>query len=122
MDNLHETMRQILAFRDQRDWAQFHTPRNLVAALVVEAGELQETMLWKSDEEVRDYLSSPRGKTELSGEIADVLIFALLLCHAVGIDPIDAIKNKIHQNAEKYPVELSRGKSSKYTRLKPDSE
>jgi len=122
VDNLHETLQQILAFRDEREWAQYHTPRNLVAALVVEAGELQESILWKSDEEVSDYLRSPQGKADLAGEIADVLIFSLLLCHAVGIDPIDAIKEKIQQNAEKYPVELSRGKSLKYTQLKPDAE
>ena len=76
----------VLAFRNERDWAQFHTPRHLSAALAVEAAELQELLLWKSDDEVQDLIQSSAGHEDLSDEVADVLIYALLLCDAANID------------------------------------
>jgi dCTP diphosphatase len=118
VSELSELIRQILAFRDERNWKQFHTPRNLAAAIAIESGELQELMLWRTDEDVRDFRSSPEGKKKLSAEIADVLIYGLLLCDAISIDAADAIREKIIQNEQKYPVDLSRNRSTKYNELK----
>jgi NTP pyrophosphatase (non-canonical NTP hydrolase) len=118
MDKLDSIMKEILTFRDERDWKQFHTPRNLTAALAIEAAELQELLLWKSDQEVDAYLDDLSNRKRVSNEIADVLSFALLLCHATGIHPVVAIHDKIKLNAKKYPVQLSKGKATKYTELK----
>ena len=117
MDSLNDTIAAIVEFRDERDWAQFHTPRHLAAALAVEAAELQETMLWKSDQEIADLLRSLSGRTDVSREIADVLIFALLFCHAVGLDPLASIRSKLEENARKYPPELAKGSAKKYSHL-----
>ena len=117
MDSLNDTLQAILAFRDDRDWSQFHTPRNLAAALTIEASELQETMLWKGEDEVRALLSEPRTKSQVQREIADVLIYALLLCHATGVDPINAVEEKLRENATKYPVHLAKGRATKYSGL-----
>ena len=115
-------VKQILAFRDERDWAQFHTPKNLAAALAVEAAELQELMLWKGKEEVDHLISSKNGHVKLSDEIADVLIYALLFCDAAGIDPDAAVRIKLKKNAEKYPVDLAKGSAKKYTEFSDDGE
>ena len=117
MDSVSETVAAIVAFRDERDWAQFHTPRNLAAALAIEAAELQEIMLWKSDHEVDVLLADPKGRQELQEELGDVLIFALLLSQSCGIDPLKAVQEKLAVNAAKYPVGKSRGVSTKYTDL-----
>ena len=119
---LSPLVKQILAFRDERDWAQFHTPKNLAAALAVEAAELQELMLWKGEEEVDHLVSSKNGHVKLSDEIADVLIYALLFCDAAGIDPDAAVRIKLKKNAEKYPVDLAKGSAKKYTEFSEDSE
>lgn len=105
---LSALVKQILAFRDERDWAQFHTPKNIAAALAIEAAELQELMLWKSEEEVADLVDSNQGNGDLSDEIADVLIYALLFCEAVEVDPLVAIRIKLKKNAKKYPVPVSK--------------
>ena len=108
---------ELVAFRDARDWAQFHTPRQLAAALAIEAGELQQVMLWKTDAEVTAELSKGSLMPEIGDEIADVLSFALLLAHDLGLDPADLIRNKIKNNEERYPAEKSRGRSTKYDKL-----
>jgi NTP pyrophosphatase (non-canonical NTP hydrolase) len=118
MHELQDLLQKIVGFRDQRNWKQFHSPRNLAAALAIEAGELQETMLWKTDHEVTELLETAEGRTSIAREIADVLIYSLLLCDATGIDPMTAIGEKLVENEHKYPAELSRGKPSKYTQLK----
>ena len=117
MSDLSELTKEIVAFRDERDWAQFHTPRNLATALAIEVAELQEAMLWKTDSGVAELVASKAGHASLSEEIADVLIFALLFCHGAGIDPGRAVQIKLEKNAEKYPVELAKGRSVKYDAL-----
>ena len=114
---LKALIEEIVAFRDERDWKQFHTPQNLAAALAIEAGELQEEMLWKDEVEVADLLASQQGHGRVSDEIADVLIFSLLFCEAAGIDPAASIRIKLKKNAEKYPVGRSKGSAKKYTEL-----
>ena len=105
----------VLAFRDARDWKQFHTPKNLSAALAIEAGELQETLLWKTDEQISDVLTVPEGREKIADEIADVMLYAMLFADATGIDPSDAIIRKLEKNNVKYPVEWSKGSIRKYT-------
>jgi len=117
MDSIGELLSEILAFRDARNWGQFHTPRHVAAALSIEAGEVQELMLWKTDAEVLDFLGSLKGKRRVAEEIADVLIYAFLLSHEVGVDPAEAVLRKLQQNARKYPVSLSKGRAAKYSEL-----
>jgi NTP pyrophosphatase (non-canonical NTP hydrolase) len=112
LDSLTET---IVRFRDERDWEQFHTPKNLAAALSVEVAELQETMLWKTDDEVDELLKDPSGRQRVAHEIADILIYAMLMAQATHIDPAEAIRSKLEENAIKYPVDKARGNAKKYT-------
>ena len=114
---LSPLMNQILACRDERDWVQFHTPRNLATALAVAVAELQELMLWKGEVVVDHLVSSKNGHSKLSDEIADVMIYALLFCEAAGIDPEAAVRIKLKKNGEKYPVEKAKGSAAKYTEL-----
>jgi len=113
-DRLSDLIKAIVAFRDARDWAQFHTPRNLSSAISIEAAELQETMLWKTDAEVEALASSPVS-AELRHEAADVLIYTLLLCDVLRIDPALAVREKLDLNARKYPVDRAKGRADKYT-------
>jgi NTP pyrophosphatase (non-canonical NTP hydrolase) len=121
MDRLGNIIAEIVRFRDEREWSQFHTPKNLATALSIEAAELQELMLWKTDREVAELLATGDGKAQLTAEVADVLIFSLLLCERVGVDPVDAMRLKLRENAAKYPVELAKGNATKYSHLKADT-
>jgi len=109
-----QLQQHVLAFRDARDWKQFHNPKDLAAAIAIEAGELQEKFLWKSQEE--SYLI---GKTdpEVAHEMADVLANLLLLADACAIDLGKACMEKLEHNKKKYPVEKSKGNNTKYTKL-----
>jgi NTP pyrophosphatase (non-canonical NTP hydrolase) len=109
--------KEVVGFRDERDWKQFHDPKNLSIGLSVEAGELLELFLWKTETEVEKSLASAKGKERLAEELADVFIFVLYMCEACGIDLSDAVKNKIAMNAKKYPKEKSTGSSKKYDEL-----
>ena len=116
-DSFPSVLSDILAFRDARGWRQFHTPRHLAAAIAIEAGELQEPMLWQSDDGVRDALAEGELREKLADELADVFIFSLLLSHQLGLDPVATIRAKLVKNALRYPVEKSRGNATKYTDL-----
>jgi dCTP diphosphatase len=116
-DSLEDLLGEIRSFRDAREWERFHTVRQLAAALSVEAAELQETMLWKTDDEVTASLGDDPFRARVGHEIADVLIYSLLLCHACGLDPAAVIRTKLRLNAEKYPLDLARGSAKKYTEL-----
>src|SRR5687768_10993814 len=105
-DSIADLLHEIRTFRDAREWERFHTVRHLAAALSVEAAELQEALLWKTDDEVNASLEDNAFRTRLGYEIADVLIYGLLLCHGCGLDPTSVIRAKLKLNAEKYPVEL----------------
>ena len=117
VDRSQEILNALLAFRDARDWKQFHTPRQLAAALAIEACELQQAMLWKTDAEVEAGLADGTLKGELGDEIADVLSFALLLAHDLGLDPVELIAGKLARNEQRYPVDKSRGRATKYDKL-----
>ena len=120
--SLNELLLEILRFRDARDWEQFHTPKNLAAALAIEAAEVQEVFLWKTDEEAGNLIHSLKGNKRLEEEIADVLIYTLLLSYETGVNPVQAIQRKLVKNARKYPVELSKGNASKYSDLQARDE
>ncbi len=112
---LEDLTRQIVEFRDERDWKQFHSPKNLAASISIEAAELLECFQWSSDETIAGDVEKRRG--EIEEEIADVLIYALLLAHDTGIDPAEAVRRKLAKNGAKYPAEKAKGKREKYTEL-----
>lgn len=114
MVNLDELTRQVLAFRDERDWSQFHSLRNLIVSLNLEAGELLELTQWKSDEEIAALPHDLHGREALEDECADVLLYLLLIAERAGIDLDSAARAKLVKNAAKYPVERFRGSSRKY--------
>jgi NTP pyrophosphatase (non-canonical NTP hydrolase) len=114
---LAEIVAAVGRFRDDRDWAQFHKPKDLAAAIAIEAGELQERFLWKTDAEVDRDLADAAKKAGVAEEIADVVMFAMLLSDRLGIDLAEAIAAKLAANAKKYPVKLARGNARKYTEL-----
>ena len=114
---LAELVDAVCRFRDARDWAQFHTPKNLAAATAIEAAELQERFLWKTDAEVDQDLADAAKKAGVAEEIADVVMFAMLLSDRLGIDLAEAIAAKLAANEQKYPVKLARGNARKYTEL-----
>jgi len=114
---LADLVEAVAAFRDDRDWAQFHTPKNLAAATAIEAAELQERFLWKTDAEVDQDLSDPAKRSGVADEIADVVMFAMLLADRLGIDLAEAITTKLAANEQKYPVVRARGNARKYTEL-----
>ena len=112
MDNdLQDLLNKLIRFRDERDWAQFQTPKNLALSISLEAAELLEHFQWTTE----DQDISPDKRDKMAEEVADILIYLLLFAHKLNIDPVQAAHNKIAQNAQKYPQELVRGKSAKYT-------
>jgi NTP pyrophosphatase (non-canonical NTP hydrolase) len=112
LDQLRDALR---AFTAARDWERFHSPKNLAMALSVEASELLEVFQWLSEADSRNL--DPAAKDRASEEIADVLLYLLLLSDGLGVDPIAAAERKMAANAKKYPVEKARGNSRKYTEL-----
>lgn len=117
-DSLKDLTAAIRRFRDERDWSQFHTPKNLAAAIAIEAAELQEQFLWKTDSEIERNLKGGPKREAVVEEIADVLMFALLLADRLDIDVAKAIADKLAANELKYPVALARGNARKYTELR----
>lgn len=112
MDYQH-MLQQLLQFRDERDWKQFHNTKNLAIAISIEAAELNELFLWKDVD-----ASETVDLAKIKEELADVLSFAFLLAEKHGLDPFEIVSEKIQQNALKYPVDKAKGKSDKYTDLK----
>ena len=106
---------KIIAFRDERDWQQFHHPKDLAMALAIEAAEVLEVFRFKSPEQIDAERS--QWKQALGEELADCLYFVLLLAHDAEIDLPQAMEAKMQKNALRYPVALSRGKNLKYDRL-----
>ena len=107
--------RRVLRHRDERQWAQFHTPKELAISLCVESGELLSLMQWKSPAEVEQVIAAKR--TQVQDELADVLHSVLLLASDLEVDLGEALVQKLKKDAEKYPVAKARGKNVKYTDL-----
>lgn len=114
-DSLADLAQQLDRFAKDRDWQQFHSPKNLASALVVEAGELLEHFQWLTEEQSR--CLPPEKRDAAGAEVADVLLYLIQLASALGIDPIAAAQAKLKLNAQKYPVDLARGSSAKYDQL-----
>ena len=114
---ISELRERVLAFVREREWEQFHAPKNLSMALAAEAAELMEHFLWSSPEESRSVAADPAKRAKIAEELADVVIYALEFANATGLDVAASIESKIAANAKKYPVEKSRGRSAKYTEL-----
>lgn len=108
---------RVLAFAREREWEQFHSPKNLSMALAAEAGELMEHFLWAESRDSAAVLGDPKKRGKIEDELADVVIYALEFANIGGIDLAKAIEAKLAQNAVKYPVEKARGNSAKYTEL-----
>ncbi len=114
---LAEIKARVLAFARERDWEQFHAPKNLSMALAAEAGELMEHFLWSTAESSRSAITEPARRAKIEEELADVVIYALEFANMTGIDLAAAIERKMAANAAKYPVEKARGRADKYTEL-----
>jgi NTP pyrophosphatase (non-canonical NTP hydrolase) len=114
-DRLEALRERLRAFVAERDWDQFHNPKNLAMALVAEAGELVEHFQWLTPEQSERL--APEVRAEVALEIADVLLFLLQLCDRLDIDPVQAAQRKLALNAQKYPVHKARGRAAKYDKL-----
>ena len=114
-DRLADVTAKVIRFRDERDWKQFHDPKNLSEAICVESAELLEKLLWKTCEQTQSLDQAELGA--ISEEVADVMIFLLCLCDALQIDLLDAVESKLEINRAKYPPDKARGTAKKYTEL-----
>jgi len=110
--NISEIQNQLKKFAIERDWEQFHTPKNLAMALSVETSELVEIFQWLNVEESNS--PNQRQIEEINSEVADIAMYLLRFCSVLGIDLEKAIESKLERNAEKYPVNLSKGNAQKY--------
>ena len=109
MTDIEEIIQTLIEFRNERDWEQFHNPKDLALAINVEAGELLELFLWKNAEDAN--------KEKIKEELADVFAFAFLLAEKYGFDVKEIVLEKIKKNAEKYPVDKAKGTAKKYNEL-----
>lgn len=114
-DSLQALTQRLEQFAKERDWEQFHSPKNLASALVVEAAELLEHFQWLTEDQSRQL--EPAKRDAVATELADVLLYLLQLSAAVGVDLVAAAQAKLQANAQKYPVHLARGSSRKYDEL-----
>jgi NTP pyrophosphatase (non-canonical NTP hydrolase) len=109
MDSIKTVISEIINFRNERDWEQFHNSKDLALAISIEAGELNELFLWKNSEDVNI--------DKLKEELADVLTFSFLLAHKHNFDIKEIISDKLKTNAMKYPVNKAKGTAKKYDEL-----
>lgn len=119
-DSLAELTARVREFAEERDWEQFHSPKNLSMALIVEAAELVEHFQWLSRQQSRELDEKQHDAVSL--EMADVLIYLVRMADRLDIDLLRAARKKIKINAKKYPVEQSIGKADKYTSYPPEQE
>lgn len=110
MDALIQKLRK---FADERDWEQFHSPKNLSMALVVEASEIMEHLQWLTEEQSRNL--DPDTRQKLKDEIGDVQIYIARLADQLGISPLEAAYEKLKKNKKKYPIDKAKGSAKKYT-------
>ena len=107
-----ETKDAIISFRDERDWRRFHNPKDLAISLSLEAAELLENFQWSSYEEAMD-----KNRCNIEDELADIIIYTVLFADVIGADIDEIVGAKIRRNADKYPVEKSKGRKEKYDKL-----
>jgi NTP pyrophosphatase (non-canonical NTP hydrolase) len=113
--DIRELKKKVIEFRDAREWAQYHNPKDLAISLSLEASELLELFQWKNAEEVDAAKKNAETREKVKEELGDIMIYALNMCDAFGLDPSDAILSKLKINEEKYPVEKAKGSAKKYT-------
>jgi dCTP diphosphatase len=119
-DELKQLTSLVVDFRDRRDWAQFHHPKELASALAIEVAEIMELFRFKTAQEVRELLGEPSAQEELGAELADSLFLLLLLSYESGVDLRRAFEQKLELLEERYPVDKVKGKSAKWTEYQPD--
>jgi NTP pyrophosphatase (non-canonical NTP hydrolase) len=112
MEKYNEVITELIKFRDERDWKQFHDSKNLAIAISIEAAELNEVFLWKKDNEVENVSAD-----KIKEELADILSFSFLLAEKHNLDIFQIVLDKVKRNAEKYPVDKARGTAKKYDEL-----
>ena len=115
MTQIQQLTQKIKKFRDDRDWMQFHNPKDMALSLVLESAEVLEHFQWKSLQEVDAYIKS--NKDEISDELADVAVYLFELSDNLGIDLAQAMARKMKKNAQKYPVAKAKGRHTKYNKL-----
>lgn len=106
-------LQQLIQFRRERDWEQFHNPKDIAISLSIEAAELLEWFQWRNADEVKQMLASDK-REHLEDEIADVAVYLSYLCHDLEIDLNQVVKNKMSKNAAKYPRDKVKGRADKY--------
>ncbi len=115
MSDIKKLTKDLVKFRDARDWKQFHNPKDCAISLSLEAAEVLEHFQWKDTKEVEQYLKT--NKADIGEELADVLYWVLLISHDLKIDLARAFEKKMEKNSAKYPVAKAKGKHTKYTEL-----
>ncbi len=114
-DSIQQLTREICAFRDARDWAQFHNPKEMAVAITAEAGELLQHFVWQNAEQSLSRVAERRD--ELASEMADVAILLFEMANDCGIDLAEAMRQKLARNEQRYPVDKARGSNRKYNEL-----
>jgi NTP pyrophosphatase (non-canonical NTP hydrolase) len=109
MSEINEITQELIKFRDERNWEQFHNSKDLALALSIEAAEVNELFLWKKAEEVNE--------EKLKEELADVFAYAFMLAKKHNFNVSEIVRNKIKKNGEKYPIDKSKGSAKKYNEL-----
>ena len=112
MEKYQEVINELIKFRDERDWEQFHDSKNLALAISIEAAELNEVFLWKKDNEIENV-----NLDKIKEELADILSFSFLLAEKHNLDIFQIVLDKVKRNAEKYPVNKAKGTAKKYDEL-----
>ena len=112
-----EIERRVKRFRDERDWKQFHKPKDLAASVAIEAAEILEHFQWKTDDECARYVANEENRDAVAQEMADVLILLVSAADVMGVDLYTATLAKIEENGRKYPVAKAKGNATKYDRL-----
>jgi NTP pyrophosphatase (non-canonical NTP hydrolase) len=115
MKNITDITKRMIAFRDARDWKQFHTPKDCAVGLVLEATEVLEQFQYMNTEEVAKHIQTH--KEDIADELADVMYWVLIMAHDLKIDMIDAVDKKITKTEKKYPIEKAKGNHIKYNKL-----
>ena len=112
-----DLQRKVASFVHERNWEKFHTPKDLALSIVVEAAELLELFQWKNNKEIQGLLNDRKYRNRIEEEIADIMIYILVLSNILNTDLSQAVLQKIQTNKDHYPVQKAKGKATKYTEL-----
>jgi NTP pyrophosphatase (non-canonical NTP hydrolase) len=108
---------KVASFAHERDWEKFHKPKDIALAIAVESAELLELFQWKNNKEIQGLLNNPNYRKKIEEEIADIMIYILVLTNTLDTDLVQAVLEKIQKNTDRYPVTKARGNATKYTEL-----